>query len=72
MKIYVEPCKKCGKRPILEHWHSGGIMYMVRCDTPTCDVPIYGYPSGRNVDDVINAWNERQSENYESQVYPKL
>lgn len=33
---------------------------MVRCDTPTCDVPINGYPTGRNVEEVVNEWNERQ------------
>lgn len=53
------PCRLCGKRPIVEHWSSGGIMYMVKCNSPDCPVPDNGYPAGRDLKKVIEAWNKR-------------
>lgn len=53
------PCRFCGKRPIIEHWSSGGIIYMVKCSNPDCPVPDNGYPTGRKLEDVIEGWNKR-------------
>lgn len=53
------PCSLCGKRPIIEHWSSGGIMYMVKCNNPDCPVPDNGYPTGRKLENVIEEWNGR-------------
>ena len=46
--VELKPCKLCGKRPIIEHWSSGGKMYMVKCGNPDCPVPDAGYPSDHN------------------------
>lgn len=53
------PCRLCGKRPIVEHWSSGGIMYMVKCNGPDCPIPDNGYPAGRDLKKVIEEWNKR-------------
>ena len=50
--VELKPCKLCGKRPIIEHWSSGGKMYMVKCGNPDCPVPDAGYPSDHNLNDV--------------------
>lgn len=52
-------CKLCGKRPIIEHWRSGGAMYMVKCNNPNCPIPEEGYPSGRNLEEVKMEWDRR-------------
>lgn len=57
-----KPCRICGKRDvIIESWRSGGAMYMVKCNNPNCPVPEDGYPTGRNLDDVFEEWNRRQT-----------
>lgn len=52
-------CKLCGKRPIIERWNSGGMMYMVKCNNPNCPVPEKSYPSGRNLEEVKKEWDKR-------------
>lgn len=59
----LKPCRLCGKRPIIEHWSSGGMMYMVKCGNPDCPVPDEGYPSGHNLNDVCEEWNRRAENN---------
>lgn len=59
MSKKINPCPICGKNPIIEHWSSGGMMYMVKCNNQDCPVPIVSYPSGRNLDEVIEQWNRR-------------
>lgn len=58
-KRKLEPCRLCGKNPITEHWSSGGIMYMVKCNNPDCPVPDNSYPIGRKLENVIEEWNKR-------------
>lgn len=55
----IKPCPLCGRKPIIEHWSSGGIMYMVKCNNPDCPVPVNSYPTGRNLNDVVDEWNKR-------------
>ena len=55
----MNKCKLCGKKPIVERWSSGGLMYMVKCNNPDCSVPVNGYPAGRNLDEVIKEWDRR-------------
>lgn len=47
------------KKPIIEHWSSGGRMYMLKCNNPNCPVPVTSYPTGHNLDEVIAEWNRR-------------
>ena len=54
----LKPCPFCGRKPIIEHWSSGGIMYMVKCNNPDCPVPVNSYPTGRNLNDVEDEWNK--------------
>ena len=56
----LKPCPFCGKTPRIEHWSSGGMMYMVKCSNPDCPVPVVSYPSGHNLSEVISEWNRRQ------------
>ena len=58
----LNSCKLCGRNPIIERWASGGLMYMVKCNNPDCPVPAEGYPTGRHLEDVIEAWNKRAGE----------
>ena len=53
----LKPCQSCGKTPRIEHWSSGGMMYMVKCNNP---VPVVSYPAGHNLSEVISEWNRRQ------------
>lgn len=55
----LKPCPLCGRRAIIERWASGGMMYMVKCGNPDCAVPTEGYPSGRDLNVVIEQWNRR-------------
>lgn len=56
----LNPCKICkGNKIIVEHWKSGGTMYMVKCNNPDCPVPAEGYPAGRDLDKVKEEWNKR-------------
>lgn len=62
-KEHMKPCKYCGSHDvIIEQWMSGGRMYMVKCNNPDCPVPPEGFPTGRNLNDVIQEWNNRQSD----------
>lgn len=59
-KIELKPCPFCrGTNIAVEHWSSGRTMYMVRCNNPDCPIPPNGYPTGRNLDEVKEAWNRR-------------
>lgn len=59
----LKPCKRCGKSNIVtERWSSGGMMYMVKCNNPDCPVPQEGYPTGRNLEKVMEEWNDRQED----------
>lgn len=40
------------KNIAIETWTSGGRMYMVKCNNPDCYVPVNGYPTGRNLEEV--------------------
>ena len=53
----LQPCRYCGKHPIIEYWSSGGPMYMAKCNNPDCPVPADGYPSGHDLKQVIEKWN---------------
>lgn len=55
----LKPCHFCGKTPRIEHWSSGGMMYMVKCNNPDCPVPVVSYPAGHNLSEVISEWNRR-------------
>ena len=50
-KIDLKPCPFCGRKPIIEHWSSGGTMYMVKCNNPDCPVPVNSYPTVINLND---------------------
>jgi hypothetical protein len=58
----LEPCPLCGKKPIIERWSSGGMMYMVKCNNPICPIPVNGFPRGHKLDEVIQEWNRRAKE----------
>lgn len=62
MSKNLKPCKFCGRKPIIEHWSSGGMMYMVKCNNPDCPVPVESYPKGHNLDKVIVEWNRRAND----------
>lgn len=59
MTEQLKPCLLCGKKPVIERWASGGMMYMVKCNNPDCPVPEDGYPSGRNLENIKEEWNRR-------------
>lgn len=59
MNEKLKPCPLCGQKPVIEHWYSGGIMFMVRCNNPVCPVPINSYPTGHNLEQVKLEWNRR-------------
>lgn len=54
----LNPCPLCGMKPVVEVWSSGGLMFMVKCNNPMCSVPINGYPTGRNLEEVKCKWNK--------------
>lgn len=56
-KLELRPL--CKRKPIIEHWSSGGTIYMVKCNNPDCPVPAISYPTGHNLDEVIAEWNRR-------------
>lgn len=56
----LKPCPVCGRKPIIERWSSGRLMYMVKCNNPDCQVPLEGYPSGHKLNEVKEIWNRRQ------------
>lgn len=58
----LKQCPFCGKKPIIEHWSSDGMMYMVKCNNPDCPVPVVSYPSGRDLNMVIKEWNRRAND----------
>mgnify|MGYP005856167153 FL=1 len=55
----LKPHPLCGRKPIIEHWSSGGAMYMVKCNNPDCPVPAESYPKGHKLSEVIVEWNRR-------------
>ena len=59
MSEELKPCPLCGRKPVVEHWSSGGKMYMVKCNNPDCPVPVESYPKGHKLDEVITEWNRR-------------
>lgn len=67
--IELNPCPFCrGTNIAVEHWSSGGTMYMVKCNNPDCPVPPSGYKTGRNLDEVKEEWNRRyDDENIEEE-----
>lgn len=62
MRKELKPCPFCGKKPIIEHWSSDGMMYMVKCNNPDCPVPVVSYPNGRDLNMVIKEWNRRAND----------
>ena len=58
----LKPCPLCGGKAITERWSSGGIRYMVKCGNPNCTVPPESYPTGKDLDAVIEQWNRRTKE----------
>lgn len=63
MSDELKPCRYCKKKSAtIERWASGGMMYMVKCGNPDCPVPPDSYPSGRDLKQVIEAWNRRAGE----------
>ena len=58
-EVELRPCPICGRNPIIEHWNSNGVVYMVKCGNPDCPVPVVSYPSGHNLKEVIGQWNRR-------------
>ena len=62
MRKELKPCPFCGKKPIIEHWSSDGMMYMVKCINPDCPVPVVSYPNGRDLNMVIKEWNRRAND----------
>lgn len=59
MQNELKPCPFCGRKPIIEHWSSGGPMFMVKCNNPNCSVPVEGYPTGHHLPEVEKEWNRR-------------
>ena len=57
--IKLKSCPFCGRYPVIERWSSGGPMFMVKCNNGDCDVPLDGYPSGRDLTEVAIEWNRR-------------
>lgn len=57
----LKMCKRCGVKPVLERWSSGGLRYAVRCNNPDrgdeCDWKFYQSIS-KNPEDAIRKWNE--------------
>lgn len=65
--IKLLTCPLCGKSNIvIETWVSGKRMYMVKCNNADCPVPINGFPTGTNLDEVKNEWNRRVGERNET------
>ena len=63
MRENLKPCKKCGGKPVREHWYSGGLVFAVRCDNPdrpdTCSEAFY-YSRSKDSKEAIRKWNEFQ------------
>ena len=62
MSKELKACPICGRKPTIEHWSSGGTMYMVKCNNPDCPVPVVSYPNGHNLNEVIAEWNGRAND----------
>lgn len=58
MSVELKPCPPCGRKLVVEHWSSGGTMYMVKCNNPDCPMPVESYPNGHKLDEVITEWNQ--------------
>ncbi len=57
----LKPCRHCGRKAIIEHWSSGGAMYMVKCNNPDCWYP-ESYPRGNSLPKIIAEWNRRMED----------
>lgn len=57
--VELKQCPLCGRKPIIERWSSGRMMYMVKCNNPDCPVPANSYPSGKDLKVVKEEWNRR-------------
>lgn len=67
-EVKLKPCPKCRKFSAgVERWASGGMMYMVKCMNPDCPVPYEGYPTGRNLLEVMEEWNNRAGQEGETE-----
>ena len=62
MSKELKPCPLCGRKPIIEHWSSGGTMFMVKCNNPDCPVPEESYPKGHKLSEVIAEWNRSSND----------
>lgn len=62
MSKKLESCPFCGREPVIEHWSSGGAMYMIKCGNPDCPVPVVSYPAGHDFDEVLAEWNRRAND----------
>lgn len=62
MSKELKPCPLCGRKPIIEHWSSGGTMFMVKCNNPDCPEPAKPYPKGHRLNEVIAVWNRRAND----------
>ena len=58
-KNELKPCPLCGRKPGIEKWHSGKLMYMVKCNNSDCPVPENSYPTGMDLEKVKEEWNRR-------------
>lgn len=60
-RMQLKVCKRCGVKPVLEIWNSGGFKCAVRCNNPdrgdACDWKFY-YSLSRKREDAIRKWNE--------------
>ena len=63
MNEKLKSCHFCGTKPIIEHWFSNGVMYMIKCNNPDCKVPHNGYPAGHDLSKVKEQWNKRAEVN---------
>ena len=62
MSKELKPCPLCGRKPIIEHWSSGGTMFMVKCNNPDFPEPAKPYPKGHRLNEVIAVWNRRAND----------
>ncbi len=65
----LKPCPFCGRTPIIERWSSGGLMYMVKCGNPDCQVPAEGYPCGHDLNKVFEEWSRRADDEQKRNEY---
>ena len=65
-EIKLKPCRYCGKSNFsIERFASGKMM--VKCINPDCSAPFEAFPTGRNLIEVIEEWNLKQSDDWNNQ-----